>query len=100
MSKKRRKFTAQFKFETVMEGLRVEKSIAQLCRERNITESLYYKWRDHFLEQAPQVFEGKGQTDAEERARQIGELEQIIGQLTVENTILKKAKSLLGSNWR
>jgi hypothetical protein len=42
MAQKRRKFTAQFKFETVMEVLRGEKSVAQLCRERDITETLYY----------------------------------------------------------
>jgi len=46
---KRREFGAQFKLETVLEGLRGERSIAQLCRERNITDSLYYKWRDEFL---------------------------------------------------
>jgi transposase-like protein len=34
MSKKRRTFTAQFKFETVMDVLRGEKSVAHICRER------------------------------------------------------------------
>lgn len=43
MAQKRRKFTAQFKFETVMKVLRGEKSVAQSCRERDITEALYYK---------------------------------------------------------
>lgn len=46
MSKKRRNITAQLKFETVMEGLRGEKPVAQICCERDITESLYYKWCD------------------------------------------------------
>ena len=41
--KKRRKFSKDFKLDTVMEGLRGEKSIAQICRERDITDSLYYK---------------------------------------------------------
>lgn len=40
---KRREFSAQFKLETVLEGLRGEKSVAQLCRERDITDSLYDK---------------------------------------------------------
>lgn len=57
MGKKRRNFTAQFKFETVMEGLRGEKSVAQICRERDLTESLYYKWRDALVERGVQVFE-------------------------------------------
>lgn len=42
MSRKRRTYSAEFKFETVVEGLRGEKTVAQICRERDITESLYY----------------------------------------------------------
>jgi transposase-like protein len=36
----RRTYTAQFKFETVLEVLRGEKSVAQICRERGINDSL------------------------------------------------------------
>ena len=43
MTRKQRKYSSQFKFETVMEGLRGAKTVAQLCRERNIKDSLYYK---------------------------------------------------------
>lgn len=42
--KKRRTFSAEFKLDTVMEGIRGKKSIAQICRERGIKDSLYYKW--------------------------------------------------------
>ena len=42
MSKKRRTFSAQFKLETVLEGVRDEKTVAQICREQDITEALYY----------------------------------------------------------
>jgi hypothetical protein len=42
MSKKRRQYSAEFKLDTVMEGIRGEKPIAQLCRERNISDSLYH----------------------------------------------------------
>lgn len=59
MAQKRRKFTAQFKFETVMEVLRGEKSVTQICQERDITETLCYKWRDAFFERAPSVFENQ-----------------------------------------
>lgn len=54
----RREFNAQFKLETVLGGLRGEKSVAQLCRERAITDSLYYKWRDEFMEAAPADIRG------------------------------------------
>jgi transposase-like protein len=40
-----------------MEVLHGEKSVAQVCRERDITEALYYKWRDAFFERAPSIFE-------------------------------------------
>lgn len=59
MALKRRKFTAQFKFETVMEVLRGEKSVTQICQEHDITETLCYKWRDAFFERAPSVFENQ-----------------------------------------
>ena len=52
MARKYRTFSADFKLDTVMEGFRGEKSIAQICRERGIKDVLYYKWRDTFLENA------------------------------------------------
>ncbi len=97
MSQKRRNFTARFKFETVLEGLRGEKWVAQICRERDITDSLYYKWRDAFIERAPAIFEDQrnGQQDAQ--AERIAELERLAGKQALEIEILKKAGSLLGS---
>ena len=100
MRQKRRKFTAQFKLETVMDGLRGEKSIAQICRERNITESLYYKWRDTFVEQAPRIFEDQRHRQQDDQAEQIAELERMVGRQALELEILKKAGSLLGTRLR
>ena len=95
MAQKRRKFTAQFKFETVMEVLRGEKSVAQICRERDITETLYYKWRDAFFERAPSVFEDQRSGATDPASDRVAELERMVGQLTMENAILKKASSRL-----
>jgi transposase-like protein len=97
MSKKRRNFTAQFKFETVMEGLRGEKTIAQICRERDITDSLYYKWRDAFLDRGAQVFEDQRSNQRDEQSERIAELERLAGKQALEIEILKKAGSLLDS---
>jgi transposase len=85
MAQKRRKFTAQFKFETVMEVLRGEKSVAQLCRERDITEALYYKWRDAFFERAPSVFEDQRSESTEAFSDRVAELERLVGQMAMEN---------------
>lgn len=97
MGKKRRSFTAQFKFETVMEVLRGDKPVAQICRERNITESLYYKWRDAFLERGAQVFEDQRSSQRDEQAERIAELERLAGKQALEIEILKKAGSVLDS---
>jgi transposase-like protein len=97
MGKKRRSFTAQFKFETVVDGLRGEKTVAQICRERNITESLYYKWRDAFVERGAQVFEDQRSNQRDEQAERIGELERLAGKQALEIEILKKAGSVLDS---
>ncbi len=95
--KKRRKFSKDFKLDTVMEGIRGEKSIAQICRERDITDSLYYKWRDIFIENAEEIFEDRRENRKEENEDRIAELERMVGRLTMENDILKKAKSWLST---
>ena len=99
-TRKRRAFTADFKLDTVMESFRGEKSISQICRERNITDSLYYKWRDTFLGQAEDIFKDQRGTNAKGAKDRIAELERMIGRLTMENDILKKAKSWLGTTRR
>jgi transposase-like protein len=103
MSQKRRNYSPQFKFETVMEGLRGEKTVAEICRERDIKESLYYKWRDQFLETAPDLFTDKrrkNEPDNGEAQQRIADLERLVGRLTLENEILKKAESWLSTQQR
>jgi transposase-like protein len=93
--KKRRTYRAEFKLDTVMEGLQGKKTIAQICRERGIKDTLYYKWRDIFLERAEEIFARPGSKESREKAERIAELERMIGKLAMENEILKKAKSWL-----
>ena len=100
MARKYRTFSADFKLDTVMEGFRGEKSIAQICREREIKDVLYYKWRDTFIENAASVFGGQADNDRQKLEARIAELERMIGQMTIENEILKKAKSWLDSGYR
>ena len=99
-TRKRRAFTTDFKLDTVMEGFRGEKSISKICRERDITDSLYYKWRDTFLGQAEDIFKDQRGTNTKGTEDRIAELERMIGRLTMENDILKKAKSWLGTTRR
>ena len=95
MSKKRRKFSAEFKLDTMMEGLRGEKNIAQICRERDITASLYYKWKQTFIERSPEIFKDERQAADNDKDQQIAELERMVGRLTMEAEILKKARNWL-----
>jgi len=101
MAKRRyRTFSADFKLDTVMDGFRGEKSVAQICRERDIKDVLYYKWRDAFLENAAKIFSDPRFLEHQRLEDRVVELERMIGQLTMENDILKKAKSWLGSTYR
>src|SRR5260221_4503800 len=97
MARKQRQLRAQFKFETVMEVLRGEKPIAQLCRERQVTDSLVYKWRRDFLEKAPGLFESKQTAGSvqNDQAERIAELERLVGQLTMEDMPLTEGNSWL-----
>ena len=96
MSEKRRKISGQVKFETVMEALRGEKRVAQICRERDITESLLYKWKNEFVAKAPSLFEDKRSVSSQdETAERSAELERMVGRLTMETEILKKGESWL-----
>jgi transposase-like protein len=91
MHKKRRSFGAQFKLETVLEGIRGEKSIAQICRERDITETMYYKWRDVFMERAVSLFEDQRSRMGDNQTERVAELERLVGKQALEIEILKKA---------
>jgi transposase len=46
----RRKFSADEKIRTVLEGLRGETPISEICRREGIAASVYYKWPKSFLE--------------------------------------------------
>jgi len=92
---RRRKYNAEFKLDTVMEGIQGKKSVAQICRERGIKDTLYYKWRDIFLERAAEIFEDRRNTAQQEKEERIAELERMVGKLALEKEILKKAKSWL-----
>lgn len=97
-----RRHTARFKFETVMESLRGEKTKAEICRERNLTKSLLWKWEQAFLERGPAVFENdQAQEQAlAERNERIADLERLVGRLTLENDVLKKSETWLAANRR
>ena len=90
---KRRRFSPEYKARLVLELISGERSAAEIARKEHIKDSMLYEWRAQFLEHAPELF-ASAQADPEQQQR-IAELEQLIGQLTIENQILKKASRWL-----
>ena len=91
----RRSFTPQFKTRVVLEVLTKLKSMAQVCREYDLKEQVVTRWKADFLERAPTLFASDPQRD-HDQAR-IAELERLVGRLTLELEIAKKASQLLAS---
>jgi transposase-like protein len=87
---KRRKFDPDKKVAIVLEGLKGETTIAELCKKYQISETLYYKWRDKFLEGGKKAFLSPENDREKALERRIEELEKIIGRQTVQLEILKK----------
>jgi transposase len=90
----RRQFTAEFKAQVVLELLSGAKSSAELCREHQLAASVLADWKTSFLARAASIFAGPDQRSAQDATR-IAELERLVGRLTLENDLLKKATSIL-----
>jgi transposase len=93
--RKRRQFTPDFKAKVVLDVLTGVQSQAEACRKHGLGANLLALWKTAFLERAHLVFEG-GSSHSAEQVR-IAELEQVLGRMTLENEILKKASSRLTS---
>src|SRR5712692_4437528 len=90
-----KQYSPEFKVQVVLEALHGDKSQAQICREHNVADELVSRWRQEFLERAPEIFSTARTRSAEQE--RIAELERLVGQLTLEQNILKKASNLLTS---
>jgi transposase-like protein len=90
MTKARRIFSAEFKTRVVLEMISGEKGLMQASREYEIKDTVLSRWKQEFLERAPQLFEAPQENHQEER---IAELEQMVGRLTMQ---LDMAKKVLG----
>jgi transposase len=90
----RRKFTAAFKAQVVLELLSGAKSSVELCREPQIASSVLADWKAIFLRRAASVFDSPELPHDHDPMR-VAELERLVGRLTLENDILKKATSIL-----
>jgi transposase len=89
----RRKFTPEFKSQVVLQLLAGEKRMPELCREYQLTAQVVSSWKQHFLAAAPRAFEPEDADRAE--PERTAELERMVGKLTMQLEIAKKASSVL-----
>ena len=94
--KTRRKFTPSEKIRIVLEGLKGEESIADLCRREVISPNLYYRWSKDFLEAGKKRL--KGDTEREANSVEVSNLRQeneqlkaLVAELSLKNRVLKKS---------
>ena len=94
--KTRGQYSAEEKIRIVLDGLRGEDSIAELCRREGLAQSIYYKWSKEFLEAGKKRLSGdsarEASTDEVKDLRQEARhLKECVADLTLENRLLKKS---------
>src|SRR5512147_105617 len=110
--KTRKKYSAEEKVRIVLEGLRGEEKIAELCRREGIHQNMYYKWSKEFLEAGKQRLVGDTRREADsqevnEMRAENEQLKAVVAELTLDNRRLTPApvggageKSLLGKGMK
>lgn len=96
----RKLYSAEEKIRIVLDGLRGESSIAELCRVEGIAQSMYYSWSKEFLEAGKQRLAGdtaRAATTDEVKnlRRESHELKEVVAEQTLELRLLKK--SMIGT---
>jgi len=92
----RRKYSTEEKIRIVLEGLKGEVSIVELCRQEGIVSNLYYRWSKDFLEAGKKRL--SGDTVREATSSEVGDLKsendqlkQLVAELSLKNRLLKKS---------
>ena len=101
--KTRRKFSSEEKIRIVVEGLRGETSIAELCRKEGIAQNLYYRWSKDFLESGKKRLDGDtmreaNTTEVQSLRKENAQLKEAVAELLLNNRMLKKSMNGEDSN--
>ena len=102
--KTQRKHAAEEKIRIVLEGLRGDDTVAELCRREGIVQSLYYKWSKEFLEAGKSRLAGDtkrqaSSEDVDDLRSENDQLKQLVAELALKNRVLKKSLTGLDSEW-
>ena len=98
--KTRRVFSSEQKITIVMEALRAEMSVAELCRKYSIQESQFYKWNKEFLEAGKKRLSGDTTREATsdevaELRKENQKLKETVADLVLRYDIVKKSLNIL-----
>ncbi len=94
----RRLYSAEEKIRIVLDGLRGEDSIAELCRREGINQNLYYRWSKEFLEAGKKRLAGDTAREASSEEvkglrRQAGELKEVVAELMLESRLIRRRRT-------
>jgi len=99
-----RRHSPEFKAKVVLESLQRDTTIEAIKQKYAVSSSQVYAWRDHFKQNVVSLFESMGRgknkrvtKDPYEPGQSPEELKKVIGDLTVQNALLKKAQELFSS---
>ena len=93
--KTRKHYSAEEKIRIVVDGLRGEDSMAELCRREGIAQSLYYKWSKDFMEAGKKRLAGDivrqaNTSEVTELRREARDLKEVVAEQMLELRLLKK----------
>ena len=100
----RKKYSAEEKIRVVLEGLRGEDSIAELCRREGLNQNVYYRWSKEFLEAGKQRLAGDIKREATSNEvtglkQENDQLKRLLADTMLKNDVLKKSVLGLDSTW-
>ena len=99
----RRKYSSEEKIRIILEGLRGEESIAELCRREEISPNIYYRWSKEFLDAGRRRLMGDTKREAtspevKSLRQENSQLKELVADLSLRNQQLKKTSSGLGND--
>ena len=92
----RKKYSSEEKIRIVLEGLKGEESIAEICRREGLNPNIYYKWSRDFLEAGKKRLQGDTAREASSGEvvnlkKENDQLKALVAELSLKNRVLKKS---------
>ena len=91
----RRRWTPEEKLAIVLEGMRGDQNVADICRKHGVNTTLYYTWKDKLFNHAKEIYEHDNRKPSrreEELERDLAKAKEVINELVTENLELKKTR--------